>query len=223
MKILVVEDERDLNNIITKFLKKNNFVVDCAFDGEEALDYLDYSTYDLILLDIMMPKLDGYNVIEILRKRNNDTPVLVLTAKDEVEDKVKGLNVGADDYVVKPFNFDEVLARVRAMIRRRFGNVSNELRIDDLVIDTTKKLVTRNGKDIDLTAKEYEILEYLVQNKGTILTRDKIRENIWDFDYDGESNIIDVLIKNIRKKIEYPNSKQIIFTKRGLGYVAKEE
>lgn len=223
MKILVVEDERDLNNIITKFLKKNNFVVDSAFDGAEALDYLDYGTYDLILLDIMMPKLDGYGVIEILRKNNNDTPILVLTAKDEVGDKVKGLNIGADDYVVKPFNFDEVLARIRAMIRRRYGNISNEIKIDDLVIDVTKKLVTRNGKDIDLTAKEYEILEYLVQNKGTILSRDKIREHIWDFDYEGESNIIDVLIKNIRKKIDYPKSKQIIFTKRGLGYVAKEE
>lgn len=223
MKILVVEDERDLNNIITKHLKKNNFGVDSVFDGEEALDFLEYSFYDLIILDIMMPKLNGYETLKKIRENKNKTLVLILTAKDSIEDKVKGLDLGADDYLVKPFDFNELLARIRALIRRKNGNSSNELIIDDLILDTSKKSVTRAGKNIELTAKEYEVLEYLIHNKGHILSREQIRENIWDFAYEGESNIIDVLIKNIRKKIDLEGSKQIIFTKRGLGYVAKDE
>lgn len=223
MKILVVEDEKDLNNIITKHLKKNNFGVDSVFDGEEALNFLEYSFYDLIILDIMMPKLNGYETLKKIRENKNKTLVLILTAKDSIEDKVKGLDLGADDYLVKPFDFNELLARIRALIRRKNGNSSNELIIDDLILDTSKKSVTRAGKNIELTAKEYEVLEYLIHNKGHILSREQIRENIWDFAYEGESNIIDVLIKNIRKKIDLEGSKQIIFTKRGLGYVAKDE
>lgn len=223
MKILVVEDEKDLNNIITKHLKKNNFGVDSAFDGQEALDFLQYGFYDLIILDIMMPKLNGYETLKKIRESKNKTLVFILTAKDSIEDKVKGLDLGADDYLVKPFDFNELLARIRALVRRKNGNSSNELLIDDLVLDINKKSVTRAGKNIELTAKEYEILEYLIYNKGHILSREQIRENIWDFAYEGESNIIDVLIKNIRKKIDLEGSKQIIFTKRGLGYVAKEE
>lgn len=223
MKILVVEDEKDLNNIVTKHLKKNNFGVDSAFDGQEALDFLQYGFYDLIILDIMMPKLNGYETLKKIRESKNKTLVFILTAKDSIEDKVKGLDLGADDYLVKPFDFNELLARIRALVRRKNGNSSNELLIDDLVLDINKKSVTRAGKNIELTAKEYEILEYLIYNKGHILSREQIRENIWDFAYEGESNIIDVLIKNIRKKIDLEGSKQIIFTKRGLGYVAKEE
>ena len=223
MKILVVEDEKDLNNIITKHLKKNNFGVDSVFDGEEALNFLEYSFYDLIILDIMMPKLNGYETLKKIRENKNKTLVLILTAKDSIEDKVKGLDLGADDYLVKPFDFNELLARIRALIRRKNGNSSNELIIDDLILDTSKKSVTRAGKNIELTAKEYEVLEYLIHNKGQILSREQIRENNWDFAYEGESNIIDVLIKNIRKKIDLEGSKQIIFTKRGLGYVAKDE
>ena len=223
MRILVVEDEKDLNNIITKHLKKNNFSVDSVFNGEEALEYLDYGTYDLIVLDIMLPKVNGYEVIKKLRENKNETAVLMLTARDSIEDKIKGLDFGADDYLIKPFDFGELLARIRALVRRKYGNTSNTMEIDDLCIDIAKKTVVRGGKNIELTGKEYEVLEYLIQNKGHVLSRDKIRDSVWDYGYEGESNIIDVLIKNIRKKIDIGNSKQLIHTKRGLGYVLKED
>ena len=223
MRILVVEDEKDLNNIITKHLKKNNFSVDSVFNGEEALEYLDYGTYDLIVLDIMLPKINGYEVIKKLRENKNETAVLMLTARDSIEDKIKGLDLGADDYLIKPFDFGELLARIRALVRRKYGNTSNTMEIDDLCIDIAKKTVVRGGKNIELTGKEYEVLEYLIQNKGHVLSRDKIRDSVWDYGYEGESNIIDVLIKNIRKKIDIGNSKPLIHTKRGLGYVLKED
>ncbi|MBF1202289.1 MAG: response regulator transcription factor [Fusobacterium periodonticum] len=223
MRILVVEDEKDLNNIITKHLKKNNFSVDSVFNGEEALEYLDYGTYDLIILDIMLPKVNGYEVIKKLRENKNETAVLMLTARDSIEDKIKGLDLGADDYLIKPFDFGELLARIRALVRRKYGNTSNTMEIDDLCIDIAKKTVVRAGKNIELTGKEYEVLEYLIQNKGHVLSRDKIRDSVWDYGYEGESNIIDVLIKNIRKKIDIGNSKPLIHTKRGLGYVLKED
>lgn len=223
MRILVVEDEKDLNNIITKHLKKNNFSVDSVFNGEEALEYLDYGTYDLIVLDIMLPKVNGYEVIKKLRENKNETAVLMLTARDSIEDKIKGLDLGADDYLIKPFDFGELLARIRALVRRKYGNTSNTIEIDDLCIDIAKKTVVRGGKNIELTGKEYEVLEYLIQNKGHVLSRDKIRDSVWDYGYEGESNIIDVLIKNIRKKIDIGNSKPLIHTKRGLGYVLKED
>ena len=223
MRILVVEDEKDLNNIITKHLKKNNFSVDSVFNGEEALEYLDYGTYDLIILDIMLPKVNGYEVIKKLRENKNEIAVLMLTARDSIEDKIKGLDLGADDYLIKPFDFGELLARIRALVRRKYGNTSNTMEIDDLCIDIAKKTVVRGGKNIELTGKEYEVLEYLIQNKGHVLSRDKIRDSVWDYGYEGESNIIDVLIKNIRKKIDVGNSKPLIHTKRGLGYVLKED
>ena len=223
MRILVVEDEKDLNNIITKHLKKNNFSVDSVFNGEEALEYLDYGTYDLIILDIMLPKVNGYEVIKKLREHKNEIAVLMLTARDSIEDKIKGLDLGADDYLIKPFDFGELLARIRALVRRKYGNTSNTMEIDDLCIDIAKKTVVRGGKNIELTGKEYEVLEYLIQNKGHVLSRDKIRDSVWDYGYEGESNIIDVLIKNIRKKIDIGNSKPLIHTKRGLGYVLKED
>ncbi len=223
MRILVVEDEKDLNNIITKHLKKNNFSVDSVFNGEEALEYLEYGAYDLIVLDIMLPKLNGYEVVKKLRENKNETAVLMLTARDSIDDKIKGLDLGADDYLIKPFDFGELLARIRALVRRKYGNTSNTMEIDDLCIDIAKKTVVRAGKNIELTGKEYEVLEYLIQNKGHVLSRDKIRDSVWDYGYEGESNIIDVLIKNIRKKIDVGNSKPLIHTKRGLGYVLKED
>ena len=223
MRILVVEDEKDLNNIITKHVRKNNFSVDSVFNGEEALEYLEYGTYDLIVLDIMLPKLNGYEVVKKLRENKNETAVLMLTARDSIDDKIKGLDLGADDYLIKPFDFGELLARIRALVRRKYGNTSNTMEIDDLCIDIAKKTVVRAGKNIELTGKEYEVLEYLIQNKGHVLSRDKIRDSVWDYGYEGESNIIDVLIKNIRKKIDVGNSKPLIHTKRGLGYVLKED
>ena len=192
-------------------------------DGEEALDYLEYSEYDLVILDIMMPKVDGFEVIKKLRDKGNHTSVLMLTARDSADDKVKGLDLGADDYIVKPFDFNELMARIRAVVRRKYGNSSNKLVIGDLILDTSEKSVTRAGKQIELTGKEYEVLEYLMQSKNRILSRDQIKEHVWDFDYEGDSNIIDVLIKNIRKKIDIEDGKQIIYTKRGLGYVIKED
>ena len=223
MKILLAEDEVDLNNVVTRYLKKNGYSVDSVLDGEEALDYLEYGEYDLVILDIMMPKVDGFEVIKKLRNKGNHTSVLMLTARDSADDKVKGLDLGADDYIVKPFDFNELMARIRAVVRRKYGNSSNRLVIGDLILDTSEKSVTRAGKQIELTGKEYEVLEYLMQSKNRILSRDQIKEHVWDFDYEGDSNIIDVLIKNIRKKIDIEAGKQIIYTKRGLGYVIKED
>ena len=223
MKILLAEDEVDLNNVVTRYLKKNGYSVDSVLDGEEALDYLEYSEYDLVILDIMMPKVDGFEVIKKLRDKGNHTSVLMLTARDSADDKVKGLDLGADDYIVKPFDFNELMARIRAVVRRKHGNSSNKLVIGDLILDTSEKSVTRAGRQIELTGKEYEVLEYLMQSKNRILSRDQIKEHVWDFDYEGDSNIIDVLIKNIRKKIDIEDGKQIIYTKRGLGYVIKED
>ena len=223
MKILLAEDEVDLNNVVTRYLKKNGYSVDSVLDGEEALDYLEYSEYDLVILDIMMPKVDGFEVIKKLRDKGNHTSVLMLTARDSADDKVKGLDLGADDYIVKPFDFNELLARIRAVVRRKYGNSSNKLVIGNLVLNISEKSVTRAGKQIELTGKEYEVLEYLMQSKNRILSRDQIKEHVWDFDYEGDSNIIDVLIKNIRKKIDIEDGKQIIYTKRGLGYVIKED
>ena len=223
MKILLAEDEVDLNNVVTRYLKKNGYSVDSVLDGEEALDYLEYSEYDLVILDIMMPKVDGFEVIKKLRNKGNHTSILMLTARDNADDKVKGLDLGADDYIVKPFDFNELIARIRAVVRRKYGNSSNKLVIGDLILDTSEKSVTRAGKQIELTGKEYEVLEYLMQSKNRILSREQIKEHVWDFDYEGDSNIIDVLIKNIRKKIDVEAGKQIIYTKRGLGYVIKED
>ena len=223
MKILLAEDEIDLNNIITKYLKKNGYSVDSVLDGEEALGYLEYGEYDLVILDIMMPKVNGFEVIKKLRDKGNHTSVLMLTARDSADDKVKGLDLGADDYIVKPFDFNELMARIRAVVRRKYGNSSNKLVIGNLVLNISEKSVTRAGKQIELTGKEYEVLEYLMQSKNRILSRDQIKEHVWDFDYEGDSNIIDVLIKNIRKKIDVEGGKQISYTKSRLGYVIKDE
>lgn len=223
MKALVVEDEKDLNSVISKHLKKSGYSVDSAFNGEEAMEFLAVATYDVILLDIMMPVMNGYEFLAKARAKKIDVPVLILTAKDEVDDVVKGLDLGADDYLVKPFDFKELLARLRTIIRRKSAVSSNQIVSGDLTIDIAKKSVERGGESIELTGKEYEILEFLMLNKGRILTRDQIKESVWDFDYTGGSNIIDVLIKNIRKKID-PNGvlSEIIETKRGLGYVIKD-
>ena len=223
MRLLLAEDERDLADALEAMLKHNNYSVDVVNNGQDALDYLMLDDYDGAILDVMMPKLNGFEVVKELRNKGNHTSVLMLTARDSADDKVKGLDLGADDYLVKPFDFNELSARIRAVVRRKYGNSSNKLIIGDLILDTSEKSVTRAGKKIDLTGKEYEVLEYLVQSKNRILSRDQIKEHVWDYDYEGDSNIIDVLIKNIRKKIDVENGKQIIYTKRGLGYVVKEE
>ena len=223
MKILVVADEKDLNRVITKHLKKNNYSVDSCFDGEQALDYVLYGEYNLIITDIMMPKIDGYEFIKQLRVKGNSTPVIMLTAKDSLDDKILGLDSGADDYIVKPFEFDELLARIRVLMRRNYGFATNIIQVDDVVLDISKKQVTRSGESIVLTGKEYEVLEYLFKNKTGIISREQILNHVWDYDYEGASNIIDVIIKNIRKKLDVGSKKPIIHTKRGLGYFVKED
>lgn len=221
MKLLIIEDEYDLNNALSKHLKKNGYGVDSCYNGMEALEYMQVTTYDAIILDIMMPIMDGYEFLKKIRTSHDQTPVLFLTARDTLQDKVFGLDSGADDYLVKPFEFEELLARIRVMTRRVYGHVSNEIRVDDLILDLAKKKVMRSGVEINLTSKEYEVLEYLMQNKNHILARQQIQDHVWDFDYEGASNLIEVLIKNIRKKINLDNSKPLILTKRGLGYVIR--
>lgn len=220
MKLLLVEDEVDLNRSLTKLLKKEHFSVDSAFDGEEALEFLEMVDYDLIILDIMMPRMDGFAFLEKIRQAGQQVIVLVLTARDSLEDKIKGLDLGADDYLVKPFEFEELLARLRALLRRQQRElVSQKIDLGDIVLDVTKKAVMKDDQVLELTAKEYEVLEYLARNRDHILSREQIRDYVWDFDYEGESNIIDVLIKNIRRKIDQDKKQSIIQTKRGVGYV----
>lgn len=223
MRILVAEDERDLNRIITKRLTNAGYSVDSCFDGEEAMDYLSAGEYDGVVLDILMPRRDGLSVVRAMREKKDSTPVLFLTAKDTVADKVTGLDAGAEDYLVKPFAFDELLARIRVMTRKRAGESSNRLTVADLTLDVSRHEVTRGGAIIDLSAKEFAILEYLMMNRGIVLSREKIENHIWNFDYAGGSNVIDVYIRYLRKKIDEPFPQKLIHTIRGKGYVLKEE
>ncbi|MFC2528102.1 MAG: response regulator transcription factor [Campylobacter sp.] len=217
MKILLVEDEKDLNQIIAKCLKKDGYGVDCAFCGKEALEFLDVAKYDAIVLDAMMPVMDGFEFLKAARAHGLGTPVLFLTALDAKEDIIAGLDLGADDYMVKPFDFRELLARLRAIIRRKNATVDNEIIIRRVRLNLSKKSVVCAGKLVELTGKEYRILELLMLNRGAILNREQIGESIWDFSDETSSNVIDVLIKNIRKKLG--EHGDIIETKRGLGYV----
>lgn len=221
MRILVAEDERDLNEILCKKLRSEDYCVDGCFDGEEALDYLASVDYDAVILDIMMPKRSGLEVVEQLRRQGNQTPVLFLTARDSIDDRVTGLDAGADDYLVKPFAFDELLARLRVMTRKRGGERSNLFTIDDLTLDIRSKRVERGGAELKLSAKEYALLEYLIRNKGVVLSRIQIEENIWGFDYEGSSNIVDVYIRYLRRKIDKDHLVKLIHTIRGSGYVLK--
>lgn len=222
MRILIAEDQKDLNRIITKRLSAEGYSVDSCFDGEEALSYIEMAEYDGIILDIMMPKRDGLSVLHSLRKKGIGTPVLFLTARDAVEDRVLGLDSGADDYLVKPFAFDELIARIRAMTRKSAGNSSNIFSVADLVMDTASHTVTRGGKEIALSVKEFSLLEYLLRNKGHVLSRTMIENNLWNFDYSGGTNAVDVYIRYLRKKVDDGFEPKLIHTVRGCGYVLKE-
>ena len=226
MRILVVEDEKKINDIIVKTLKQEKYGVDSCFDGEEALDYIFSVEYDIILLDIMLPKKNGFEVMESMRKKGIKTPVLFLTARDQIEDRVKGLDLGADDYLVKPFAFEELLARIRVVLRK--NSVSGEdsgniLKIANLTVDCNKHEVFRDEISIKLSAKEFLILEYMMRNKGRVVSKEKIEEHVWDFDYEGGSNIVEVYIKFLRKKIDNDFSPKLIHTIRRVGYVLKVE
>lgn len=223
MRILVVEDERDMNRLIQKTLKKEGYSVDCCFDGEEALVCLMGAAYDAVLLDVMMPKLDGYRLLGQIREKDMDTPVLFLTAKDSVADRVKGLDLGADDYLVKPFAFDELLARIRAMTRKRTGSRRNQISVADLTVDIERRSVCRGGKEIALLPKEFSILEYMVRNQGIVLSREQLENQIWNYEYSGNSNNIDVYMSKLRKKIDGEGMCRLLHTIRGVGWVLRAD
>ena len=223
MRILVVEDERDLNRILTKTLTAEGCSVDACFDGLEALDYLSGASYDVIVLDRMMPRMDGMELLRRMRAHGDDTPVILLTAKDSVPDRVRGLDTGADDYLVKPFSFDELLARIRVLKRKRTGAATNVFTAADLTVDTAAHTVTRGGKPISLSSKEFALLEYLIRNKGTVLSRERIENNLWNYDYSGGSNVVDVYISYLRRKIDSGFERKLIQTVWGVGWVQREE
>ena len=224
MRILIAEDEKNLNKILVSRLTAEHYSVDACFDGQEALDYLAGAEYDAVVLDIMMPVMDGLTVLRKIRARDRSLPVLLLTARDSIEDRVAGLDVGADDYLVKPFAFEELLARIRVMLRRQ-----NEVRpqeevyhLADLSVDCKKHEVTRGGQIIDLSSREFALLEYLIRNQGLVLSREQIEEHIWSYDYMGSSNMVDVYIRYLRRKIDEGQEKKLIQTVRGTGYVLRE-
>lgn len=217
MKILYVEDQRELRELLTRRLQKE-FSVDACADGESALDYLAVYTYDLVLLDIMLPKMNGIDVLKWVRKKKIDTPVVMLTAKSAVEDRVTGLDSGADDYLVKPFSYEELLARIRVVTRRRSSHLTSVLRVGDLEMDTASRKVMRAGKQISLTSKEYMLLEYMMYHANMLLTRTQLEERAWDSSFEGGSNIVDVYIRYLRRKIDEGFDVKMIQTIRGQGY-----
>lgn len=221
MRLLIAEDGKILNEIITKQLNDCGYIVDTCFDGQEALDYIKVTEYDAIILDIMMPKVDGFMVIQEIRRRNIDTPVLFLTAMDSISDCVNGLDLGADDYMTKPFALEELLARIRVMVRKKTGNKTNIYTLADLSVNVQTREVKRGNTDISLSSKEFAILEYMIINKNTVLSRDSMERNIWGYEYDGTSNMIDVYIRYLRKKIDDGFEPKLIHTVRGVGYVLK--
>ena len=222
MRILVVEDEKRLNRIISEALEDEGYSVDSCFNGLDALDYAAGADYDVIILDIMMPKMDGLEVVRRLRAGGNSTPVLFLTARDSVADRGTGLESGGDYYLVKPFDFQELMAVVRVMTRKYTGNRSNVYTVADLSLDATAKTVTRAGKNIELTAKEFSLLEYMLRNKGVVLSREMIENNLWNYDYEGGTNVVDVYVGYLRKKMDTGFDKKLIHTVWGTGWVLKE-
>lgn len=221
MRILVVEDQKDLNEIIVRKLTNEHYSVDTCFDGDDALDFIRCAEYDGIIMDIMLPGTTGIGVLKEMRSAGKKAPVLLLTALGTVEDRVAGLDAGADDYLVKPFDFDELMARIRAIIRRGGDRADNVMTLGDLIIDPESRTVTRAGSEISLTAKEFDILEYLMQNKGKVLSRDKLSNHIWNYDYDGGSNVIDVYMYHLRKKIDAGFDEKRIVTVKGAGYMLR--
>lgn len=224
MRIFVAEDEPDLNALIVQKLTKEGYAVDTCFDGVEAWDYLSTGEYDVAVLDIMMPRCDGITLVKRLRKENNRVPILFLTAKDTVDDKVEGLDSGGNDYLTKPFSFKEMLARIRVLTRKGTSNSNAVMyQIADLTLDIASHCVFRNKEEITLSTKEFAILECLMRNTGAVLSREMITQSAWNFDYEGDSNMVDVYISYLRKKIDGNQELKLIHTIRGVGYVIKEE
>lgn len=223
MRILIAEDEKDLNHILVKKLKAEGYSVDACLDGEAALDCLAAAEYDAVVLDIMMPKCNGWQVLQEMRSQKILTPVLFLTARDAVEDRVKGLDAGANDYLVKPFSLEELMARIRAMTRKADNQPTNVYTLANLSVDCAARQVWRDAVEISLSAREFAILEYLIRNRGIVLSREKIENHVWNYDYMGGSNMVDVYIRNLRKKVDEGFSPKLIQTIRGAGYVLREE
>ena len=222
MRILVVEDEKKVASFIKRGLEEEEFSVDVAYDGEEGVLMAESTSYDLVIMDVMLPKKDGLSAVKDLREKDIKTPILCLTAKDAVEDIVSGLDSGSDDYLTKPFAFAELIARVRALIRRGAQDRGAELFFADLRLDPVGHKVWRGGKEIDLTSKEYALLEYFMRNPNQVLSRTMIAEHVWDYTFDSFTNIIDVYVNYLRKKIDRDYDKKLIHTVRGVGYVLKE-
>lgn len=223
MRILLIEDEKKIANFIRRGMKEEGYTVDVANDGETGYFLASTEEYDLIVLDLMLPKMDGITVCKRLRDDKVSIPILMLTAKDMVSDKVKGLDAGANDYLTKPFAFEEYLARIRALLRKTDSKHVTRLTIDDLELDILTHKVTRSGKEIDLTSKEFSLLEYLMKNEGIIVTRTMISEHVWDMNFDSYTNVIDVFISYLRNKIDAGFDKKLIQTVRGRGYILKNK
>ena len=218
MRVLVVEDEVQIADFVSRGLSEQGYAVDVARDGDEALDWADIAQFDVIVLDVMLPARSGIEVCRTLRGRGVRTPILMLTARDAVEDRVRGLDSGADDYLVKPFAFAELLARIRAITRREPAALDVVLQVGDLVLDTTTRAVSREGIPLELTAKEYSILEFFMRHPNQVLTRTMIAEHVWNYDFDNVTNVIDVHIRNLRRKINDSFPTKLIQTSRGAGY-----
>lgn len=218
MTILVVEDEYKITRFIQRGLEMEHYTVDVAYDGEEALKKVGVNDYDLIILDLMLPKKDGIEVCKEIRERKIDSPVIMLTARDTIEDRIRGLDQGADDYVVKPFAFGELLARIRALLRREKTVKRSVLQIADLVLDPATHEVTRSGQPVGLTSKEYRLLDYFMRRPGQVCTRTMIGEHIWGYNFVDSSNVIDVSVSNLRKKVDGGHSMQLLKTVRNVGY-----
>lgn len=223
MRILVVEDEKHLNRIITEAMVDEGYSVDSCFNGADALDYAMTSVYDVMILDIMLPKLDGLELVRRLRRDGNNTPVLFLTARDSVSDRVEGLESGGDYYLTKPFDFQELIAVVHVMTRKYTGNRSNVYTVGDLTLDVSARTAVRAGKTIELTQKEFSLLEYMVRNRGVVLSREMIENNLWNYDYEGGTNVVDVYVGYLRKKMDTGFEKKLIHTVWGTGWVLREE
>ena len=223
MRILVIEDEKKLAGFIRRGLVEQSYSVDVAYDGMKGFVLASQNDYDLIILDIILPKLDGWTTCRKIRTDGITTPILMLTALGETDDKVKGLDSGADDYLTKPFEFAELLARIRAILRRKYSQPETILRVDGLILDPARHLLERDGKTIKVSAKEFALLEDLMQNQGKVMTRTQISEHVWDIDFDRGSNVIDVYIKSLRQKVDKGFSGRLIHTVIGVGYVIREE
>ena len=223
MRILVVEDEAKVGSFIRRALEEESYAVDLCADGTQGLDLALSGSYDLIILDLMLPGLPGLEILKGIRKEKIQTPVLILTARSQVDQRVKGLDAGADDYLTKPFAIEELLARVRALLRRGSGEATGLLQVKDLTLNPATREVTRGGQHIELTAKEYALLEYMMRNTGRILTRPMIAEHVWSLDFDTFTNVIDVYVNYLRNKIDRGREPKLIHTVRGSGYVLRSE